>query len=435
MDKHIAYFHALRIVENNCVGCTQCVGVCPTEALRVRDGLVRLTVDRCIDCGRCIKACRYNAVVPVADTLMQIHAYKYKVAILTSPYVAQFTDDIGYAAAKRALLHLGFDQVEEEAMVTHIMARIVRDYIHNHPQRPILSSSCPAVVRLMQLRYTSLLPYLVHVEAPAVDLAGYLRTKIMEEKGLSEDEIGIFPIVPCTAQVTSAHSPVGSKKHYVDGAIAIREIYSEVMSQLKAVQSDETPVSLFPEGLCWAVTELEAQDINDGLIRTLAVSGIDNVMEILTKIENQQFLEPYDYVVLSCCTNGCVGGVLNVENPFVATSRIKRIIRQGELKKNQRFADEEDFWQKYKSGQFDVLPLEPRPMLKLDDDIKVALSKMKQINALRRELPGLDCRACGSPTCLALAEDIVYGTAEREDCVVMSRLRSRYDKQSNDPRR
>jgi len=34
-----------------------------------------------------------------------------------------------------------------------------------------------------------------------------------------------------------------------------------------------------------------------------------------------------------------------------------------------------------------------------------------------KRLPGLDCGSCGSPTCRALAEDIVQGTASETDCV------------------
>ena len=38
------------------------------------------------------------------------------------------------------------------------------------------------------------------------------------------------------------------------------------------------------------------------------------------------------------------------------------------------------------------------------------------IEKLLEKLPGLDCGACGSPTCRALAEDIVRGKAEEIDC-------------------
>ena len=39
--------------------------------------------------------------------------------------------------------------------------------------------------------------------------------------------------------------------------------------------------------------------------------------------------------------------------------------------------------------------------------------------ALRKKLPGLDCGSCGSPTCQALAEDIVRGYARELDCLFL----------------
>ena len=34
-------------------------------------------------------------------------------------------------------------------------------------------------------------------------------------------------------------------------------------------------------------------------------------------------------------------------------------------------------------------------------------------------LPGLDCGACGAPSCEALAEDVVRGTGQVTDCVLL----------------
>ncbi|MDD4147780.1 MAG: (Fe-S)-binding protein, partial [Candidatus Cloacimonetes bacterium] len=68
--------------------------------------------------------------------------------------------------------------------------------------------------------------------------------------------------------------------------------------------------------------------------------------------------------------------------------------------------------------------LAPRPIMELDKDIKKAIQKMKKINEFLTMLPGLNCSACGSPTCYALAEDIVLGKASIDDCVVLQRGKS-----------
>jgi Na+-translocating ferredoxin:NAD+ oxidoreductase RNF subunit RnfB len=57
----------------------------------------------------------------------------------------------------------------------------------------------------------------------------------------------------------------------------------------------------------------------------------------------------------------------------------------------------------------------------LDDNIAVALEKMKKIDEYRARLPQTDCGICGAPTCDALARDIVCDNAELTDCVFIQR--------------
>jgi Na+-translocating ferredoxin:NAD+ oxidoreductase RNF subunit RnfB len=45
----------------------------------------------------------------------------------------------------------------------------------------------------------------------------------------------------------------------------------------------------------------------------------------------------------------------------------------------------------------------------LDENRMKALEKMKKINSILCQLPGIDCGACGAPNCHALAEDMVRG--------------------------
>jgi len=90
------YYHALQIIPDNCTGCTACVRVCPTEAIRVRNGKVKIDPNRCVDCGNCINTCRFHAILPKSDGLEIIKNYKYTVAILSSSYAGQFTEDIAY---------------------------------------------------------------------------------------------------------------------------------------------------------------------------------------------------------------------------------------------------------------------------------------------------------------------------------------------------
>ncbi len=293
-DESKKYFHALQVKTQKCVGCMKCVRVCPTEALRIRNGKVQFNDSRCIDCGRCISACKYGALLPWSDNLEIIEDKKYKVAILATSYAGQFSDNVSYRTAKKALFHLGFDEVIEESMISEQYGWMIREYLKDHPEiRPVLSSNCPAVVRLIQVRFPALLPNLLLLESPMTVLDMYYRQKISAEKNISDKDIGMYQIVPCISQVTAVHQPEGNITKIENGAISIQEVFGEVLVALPDAVQDKREIDVHTKGLSWAVSRMEAADLDDGTIKTLAVCGIRNVIDVLLKIENQQ-IDHYD---------------------------------------------------------------------------------------------------------------------------------------------
>jgi CO dehydrogenase/acetyl-CoA synthase gamma subunit (corrinoid Fe-S protein) len=55
--------------------------------------------------------------------------------------------------------------------------------------------------------------------------------------------------------------------------------------------------------------------------------------------------------------------------------------------------------------------------MRLDEDLKVAMEKLRRIDEVVKKFPGIDCGSCGCPNCLALAEDIVQGHATENHCL------------------
>ena len=51
------------------------------------------------------------------------------------------------------------------------------------------------------------------------------------------------------------------------------------------------------------------------------------------------------------------------------------------------------------------------------------MSKQLKIQDLESLLPGLQCGACGAPSCHAFAEDVVLGRASEDDCIFKVRAR------------
>ncbi|MFA7056407.1 MAG: [Fe-Fe] hydrogenase large subunit C-terminal domain-containing protein [Candidatus Cloacimonadales bacterium] len=409
------YFHALRIMQENCTGCTACVKVCPTEAIRIRNKTIVIDERRCIDCGNCITACSFKAIVPYYDEFDIMNNFKHKIAIFSTAYAGQFSEENNYATIKKTILRLGFDEVAEESSVVDFMTEMIQKYIReNQDIRPVLSSGCPAVVRLIQVRFPSLLSNLFHIEAPMSILSYYLREQAKKKHNFTDEEIGVFLIVPCVSQVTAVHQPEGTYKSYQDGAFSIKQIYSKAQEIIKETWYDNEPIDTYESGLTYGIAAKEADRIDSEDIRVLSVTGIDNCIEILSRIEDHHF-DQYQYVVLRSCDVGCVGGGLNVENKFIAMSRLKKLAN----KLNDDKLDYTEFWDLHKKKKFDVLKLKPRSIMELDDNLFAALEKIQKIQKIVKQLPGINCSACGCPTCYALAEDIVQGKAKISDCVIL----------------
>ncbi|MCL6614762.1 MAG: 4Fe-4S binding protein [Firmicutes bacterium] len=415
----MAYYHSVRLDESKCRGCTNCIKRCPTQAIRVREGKARIHTNRCIDCGECIRVCENHAKRAESDTLAAIQAFRYRVALIAPSLFGQFRGEYSLGRLLGALRTLGFDDVMEVAEGAEYTSAALRaanaDY---EGPRPLISSACPAVVRLIEVKFPGLLPQVVRVEAP-VDVAAKLyRRRHQEKLGLSREEMGFFFITPCPAKITAAKERSEAGAGEIDGCIAIADVYGALKKALAAPDTPELPVRAGGLGLGWARSGGENQAISKGEL--LAVDGIHNVAAVLEEIELGK-LADVDYLEANACVGGCVGGPLTVENPYVARVKIRRLaerlgastLKPGVEAEARRLAEE---------GFFAVpVPFAPRPSLVLDQDVQAAIAKANQIEETLAILPGLDCGACGCPTCRVLAEDIVLGEATLTDCVIKLR--------------
>lgn len=397
-----------------CKGCTNCIKRCPTEAIRVREGCARIIEERCIDCGECIRICPNRAKLAITDTLERLAEYKYTVALPAPSLYAQFGPRVMPHNILGALLDLGFDDFYEVALGAEAVSLSLREYLDRHHPRPVISSACPAVVRLMQVRFPGLLEHIAPIETPMEVSARIAREKAMRECGLGDAEIGVFFITPCPAKVTAMKQPFGDRS-YVDGAISMSAIYGEILARLESpvtrLQASLSPV----RGVGWGKAGGENHAIMSHSL--LAVDGIHNVINVLEEIERGG-LRDIDYMEAQACSGGCIGGPLVPQNPFVSRVRMENLIKKLSGGKPQIpvFPADPEFYRLKK-------PIVPLPTLKLSNDIDRAISMLEEVEKIAADLPGLDCGSCGSPNCRALAEDIVRGYAETSYCVFKLRER------------
>ncbi|WAM30670.1 [Fe-Fe] hydrogenase large subunit C-terminal domain-containing protein [Caldicellulosiruptor naganoensis] len=413
--------HSIMLDREKCRGCTNCIKKCPTEAIRVRNSKARIIDQRCIDCGECIRTCPYHAKYAVTNSLDDIQKYEYKVALPAPSFYAQFeTDDINKLL--QALLEIGFDDIFEVAKAAEIVTEFTKQFILQRRDKiPIISSACPAVVRLIQTKFPDLIDNILPLASP-MELAAYLaKKKINKQKGIEINKIGAFFISPCAAKMTYVKLPLGFERSYVDGVIAIKDIYGLVRSKLRSIK-DVKPLSISSgKGIGWAASGGESLAL--GIDEYVNVDGIHNVIKVLEEIENGR-LNNIVYFEGLACSGGCVGGPLTIENPYVAKNRIKKW--SSKLATSSQVLEEttNQIINSLGIKMEDLLfkkELEVNPVLELDSDIEEAMKKYERVNEILKILPGLDCGACGSPTCKTLAEDIVRGLANDTDCIFILR--------------
>ena len=409
------FVHSVTLDTDKCLGCTNCIKHCPTQAIRVRDGKATIISERCIDCGECIRVCPHRAKKARHDSLAMLQNFKYTVALPAPALYGQFRNLDDIDVILNGLTELSFDEVFEVARGAEIVSAATRQLIaEGNFKKPVISSACPAVVRLIQVRFPELCSHVLPLKSPMEVSAALARQRVMARTGLQPDEIGIFFLSPCPAKVTDAHAPIGMPRSQVDGVLAISDIYPALLSKMNHLEKIEPLSHSGLIGVSWSFIGGEAAGT---LIENhLSADGIENVIHVLEDLEDEKFAD-LDFIELNACAGGCVGGVLTAENGYVARARIKNLRKYLPVSCN-RSAE---------LGEISSLcwsqPLQENPALRLAENVTDAMRLMQTAEEIFERLPKMDCGSCGSPSCRAMAEDVALGLAHEDDCIFRMRER------------
>lgn len=410
------YSSSVYVNLEKCTGRMTCMRVCPTEAIRIRSGKAELIAERCIDCGECIRVCPSRAIIPATDSFSDLSHFKYTVAIPSPVLYGQFGRDVTPEMIQTALQKTGFNEVADVTGACEAVSLAIREHLEKYRLRkPLISSFCPTVVRLIQVKYPDLAELVVGFESPKEIVAREVKAHRSKELGLKEEEIGAIYLTPCPSKMIDIKFHPRKEKPFIDGAISIAEIYSSIVAIMAEMKSSVPKTSMNNVsgiGLEW--TMLGGQTASLQMENSLAVDGLKNVIRTFEDIENGR-LRDIDYIECHSCPEGCIGGSLTVENPYVSRSNLIRLEkRYGD----QPTRDREEIRKLYNEKYFFIerrLPEGPRK--RLDENITKAIEKMRKKDAIYRNLPQINCGCCGAPNCGAFAEDVVQGMAEITDCI------------------
>ena len=336
-------------------------------------------------------------------------------------------EDVDYVL--QGLKDIGFDDVYEVSKAAELVSAYTRTYLKTVGiPKPVINSACPVVLRLISLRYPTLKEHIMQI-LPPMEIAAKLALERAQKEHpeLTREDICVCFISPCPGKVSYVRNGFGDYQSEVDEVLSISDVYFSLINVMRRGKEPENLSQSGMIGISWATTGGEASALfND---KYLAADGIDNVNRVLEQLDNGN-IAGLEFVELNACPGGCVGGAMVVENPFVARSRLLYVERTMPESRNWDFSKKQV--STFIPGDYfleETLLYDPPEAL--DSDRRQALLKRMELERIAEELPSLDCGACGAPTCRALAEDIVRGTATMEDCLLLGRVQGNQAKEDD----
>ena len=419
----IYFRHSLRVNDYLCQGCTTCMRTCPTAAIRIRGGKAVISDNKCVDCGECMKACPHKAIYIKQDDFGLIENYRYRVCLVPTTFIGQFDTKYKTKAIYSCLLKLGFTHIYEVEHEVPRMMELYNRYMEDHPEiSTFISPYCPAVTRLIQVRFPSLVDNVIHVRAP-LELASRVIVKRLMDDGARRESIGVFYVTPCAAKIAAVKYPVSGKETYVSGVINMDFLYNKVLLMLHDSDKNAQPINhaLTARDVMWPLAGGEAVNFKG---YQYAVDGLQNVLNFLEKLEDEAVDAP-GLVEMRICDQGCVGGVLTTNDRFVARKRLEyraRLFERLEKSKLRESGNEDNTLTPEWIKDMEIPDIKPRSIYKLNDNYAEAFKMAERMKKIEKALPGVNCSACGAPSCAALAEDIVRGDANADTCVFINPL-------------
>jgi Na+-translocating ferredoxin:NAD+ oxidoreductase RNF subunit RnfB len=288
--------------------------------------------------------------------------------------------------------------------------------------RPVISTLCPVVLRLIAFRFPSLMGLLHPVLRPVSLMVKDVAAFLSRHHGVDIGEISIFYLNPCPTQMTPESSTHHHTTPYLSRTIGINQIFAELKHEIKSLE--ESPLSYEPEfefekpptgnSLLWAISGGETA--GSTIQNSIAISGMNQTIEYLEKLELGLFKE-YDFIEFRTCREGCVGGSLCAVDKYAAKNNLLQHIARFETKDRHQKNPIKNVYAKERF--FDSLTSAKMEKIFGQKKEPLTIAELTKINRIYNQLPRFNCSACGAPDCLTFAEDVVRGRATLLECRVL----------------
>ena len=393
----------VRYTLESCAKCMTCIRACPTSALSMYNGRIRVDQERCINCGKCISSCTHKGLLASGSSLDALKDYDYTVCMVPSALINDCTDLDQAGELFHAIKMLGFDEVVDISDVEGAILEEMYLISDNADETASIASFCPVVNALVRDTYPVLQANITPVKYPSEVAAARIR-KQHEGKN-----VGIFNLCECESKLALAKHPFDNPEYETDHALAIVDIFPAVRRNMSEERED---VCFCPEGLRFSNPAMMLQKDE-----YLIADGFDKINSVLNMAEFG-LLNKFRLLQLFPCFNGCIGGHLLFGNSFLTRNNLHQLTSE----KSKPAADL-SFEEMYSEDVFTR-----------DEDNRSFMERVewfKKVNAQLELLPGYDCSACGMQTCRLMAEEIAEGHKTLSDCRVLAAMEDRKTNEDN----
>ncbi len=395
---------------NECQDCFKCVRECPVKAIKINNACATVIQESCLACGHCVGVCPSGAK-RVRDDLSaarRLLETKKQVMVSLAPSFASEFAGLSPGSLVRALKTLGFYGVSETALGAQMVSGSVAALLADPTPRLLISSACPVIVDFLQKYHPAYASFLTPLASPVLAHAHLLRMRY-------GNDIGIVFVSPCIAKKREADA----HPDILDVAITFSDLHqwlaqeNIVTGSLIARPEDLWIPEPAEEGGLYPIDGGMSASVKACCAATeagcMTFSGIATVQKALHSLSDMPLKHPL-FLELLACEGGCVNGP-KASNTTATIRKRTNIIQYARL-------DNRKLPRPAAAPALTFPAVEP--IVSGNYPEGQILECLRSIGKHTKE-DELNCGGCGYDNCREFAKALADGKAERVMCITYMR--------------